>query len=100
MKRSTMSASEAQREKVREEPGCRICWSPNVDPAHAISRAQGGCDEPECVLPLCRRHHDEYDHARTLDVLPYVTTVEQAHAVSHVGIAAAYRRLTNQRGVL
>lgn len=100
MKRSTMSASQAQREKVREESWCRVCLGSNVDPAHAISRAQGGCDDPECVLPLCRKHHDEYDHARTLDVLPYATRAEQAHAVAHVGIAAAYRRLTNSRGVL
>ena len=97
MKRSTMAASPEQRDKVRQEPGCRVCWSPNVDPAHAISRAQGGCDDPDCVLPLCRAHHDAYDHQRTLDVLPHMTRAEQAHAVAHVGIVAAIRRLTNDR---
>lgn len=91
-----MSASKAQREKVRDRT-CRWCGSPNVDPAHVISRAQGGCDHPECVIPLCRHDHRAYDHQRTLDVLPLLTREEQAHAVEHVGIVAAYRRLTNNR---
>jgi hypothetical protein len=97
VKRSGMTASEPQRDKVRTEGLCRNCYQPASDPAHCIPRANGGCNDPLCVIPLCRPCHNEYDQARTLDVLPLMTRAEQAHAVSHVGLAAAYRRTTNQR---
>ena len=38
----------------------------------------------------------DYD-ARRLDVLPHLSLAEQAHAVSLVGLVAAYRRLTSSR---
>jgi hypothetical protein len=97
MKRSGMTASPVQRDKVHDEGSCRECYRTNVDPAHVTPKANGGCDHPDCVIPLCRQHHREYDHERTLDVLPLLTKAEQAHAVAHVGLATAYQRLTNQR---
>ena len=99
MKRSGMTASPAQREKAQDEGYCRHCYRTTVDPAHVTPKANGGCDDPLCVIPLCRQHHREYDHERTLDVLPLLTRAEQAHAVGHVGIAVAYQRLTNERFV-
>lgn len=98
MKRSGMTASPAQREKVRDEGSCRYCYhSVTLDPAHVIPRANGGCDHPDCVIPLCRMHHRQYDQGRSLDVLPVLTWEEQAHAVRHVGMAVAYQRTTNER---
>lgn len=54
---------------------------------------------PDDVVPLCTGCHDKYD-GRTnerLDLLPHLTYVEQARAVSHVGFVAAARRLTCSR---
>lgn len=97
MKRTGMTASKAQREKVRDEGRCRICLVPSsLDPAHVTPTANGGCHDPLCVIPLCRADHRLYD-GRALDVLPVLTREEQAHAVNHVGIVTAYQRTTNSR---
>lgn len=43
---------------------------------------------PLDVVPLCKRAHDEYDGRRPgprLDLLPYLTTAEQARAVEVLG---------------
>lgn len=97
MKRSPVGRATAQqRSKVQAEPGCRFCRRTPVDPAHVVSRARGGCDEPECVIALCREHHRQYDEG-WLDVLPLLSKAEQAHAVGHVGIVAAYHHTTHQR---
>jgi len=96
MRSRGFSASPAQRVKVRDSV-CRICGASEVDPAHVIARARGGCEDALCVIPLCRRHHRAYDHERTLDVLPALTRDEQAHAVSHAGLVSALERTTNER---
>jgi hypothetical protein len=36
-----------------------------------VPRSLGGCDEPDCVVPLCRVHHRRYDRGQ-LDLLPYL----------------------------
>lgn len=95
-RRPISPATREQREKVNGERGCRICARGPVDPAHVVSRAQGGCDSPECVIPLCRAHHRQFDEG-DLDVLPVLWKDEQAHAVAHVGIVTAYRCATNDR---
>lgn len=97
MRRSRLGkTSQAQRDKAAMD-ACRVCrYLGGSDPAHVISRAQGGCDDPLCVVPLCRHHHREYDTG-TLDLLPYLFRNEQAHAVGHVGIVSAYQRTTNAR---
>jgi hypothetical protein len=63
-----------------------------------VSRALGGCDFFDCVIPLCRDAHRAFD-AHRLDILPLLTHEEQAHAVSHLGIVAAYHRLTGRREI-
>lgn len=61
----------------------------------------GGCDSPDCVVPLCRFHHDRYDRDG-FDLLPALEKRyrrELAHAVEHVGLLAALKRITNSRWV-
>ena len=59
----------------------------------------GGCDHPDCIVPLCWRHHRAYDTGR-LDLLRHLEPrwrTEIAHAVTHLGLISAYRRLTGGR---
>ena len=98
-KRHALAASDAQRTKVAGQP-CLVCARrTRVDPAHLIPRSLGGCDEPECVVPLCRAHHRAYDRG-ALDLLPYLEPgrrVELAHAVCHLGLIGALRRISGRR---
>jgi len=96
----SLAASQAQREKVAGR-ACIVCGATTaIDPAHVIPRSLGGCDHPDCVVALCRLHHRAYDRGR-LDLVPYLEPGfrrEAAHAVIHVGLAGALRRIANQRG--
>jgi hypothetical protein len=59
----------------------------------------GGCDHPDCVVPLQRGLHRLYDIG-DLDLLPALEVhyrAELAHAVGHVGLIAALERITNVR---
>ena len=70
-----------------------------MDPAHLVPRSLGGCDEPDCVLALCRRCHRAYDRSE-LDRLPHLepgNRAELAHALDHVGLVAVLRRVTGTR---
>ena len=89
-------ASGPQKDKAQEE-GCRITGEhgPHVHPAHVIPRGMGGCDHPDCIVPLRADYHRLYDRGK-LDVLPHLTLDEQAHAASHVGLQAALKRTTNE----
>lgn len=87
--------SPAQRRKA-DEGSCRVCLQAPCDPAHIIDKSLGGCGHEDCVMPLCRAHHRDYDEGR-LDVLPYLTLPEQAHAAGHIGLARAIWRTTNER---
>jgi hypothetical protein len=95
----SLSAAPAQRAKVAGRP-CVVCGSvARIDPAHLIPRSLGGCDAPMCVVPLCRSHHRAYD-AGELDLLPYLEPLwrpELAHAVLHLGLIGAVRRVTGSR---
>jgi hypothetical protein len=95
----SLAASDAQRGKVASE-GCIVCGAATrIDPAHVIPRSLGGCDDPDCVVALCRLHHRAYDRGR-LDLMPYLEPRhrrEAAHAVAHVGLAGALRRISGQR---
>jgi hypothetical protein len=94
-----MAASDEQREKIVGR-GCIVCQqTKGITPAHLTPRAQGGCDDPDCVVPLCWLHHRAYDTGR-LELLPYLEPrwrTEVAHAVGHLGLIGAYRRLTGWR---
>ncbi len=98
---SSMAATHAQRAAVAGRR-CIICGTDRrIDPAHLIPRSLGGCGDPLCVVPLCRAHHRAYDRGE-LDLLPYLEPAwraQLAHAVGHVGLIAALRRITGSRSV-
>jgi len=91
-------ASDQQRGKVLAE-GCRLSGHefPRevIDPAHITPRGMGGCDDSDCVIGLARDLHRRYDEG-DLDILPWLTLDEQAHAVKHVGILSALKRTTGE----
>jgi hypothetical protein len=94
-RRAVSPASREQRTKTRE--GCRVhglaCGA--ADPAHVVDRSIGGCDDELCVIPLCRMAHDAYDRHK-LDLLPMLSYAEQAHAVAHLGLLRALKRITGR----
>lgn len=100
--------SKEQREKVKGAQclGCGDCdvfGGARIDPAHLCARAHGGCDDPLCVVPLCRRCHREFDDG-DLDLLPDLVQVyvpELAHALEHYNgdLIALLQRLTGTRWV-
>jgi hypothetical protein len=98
-RRALAPASAAQREAVRGA-ACIVCGTrAAVDPAHLVPRTMGGCDHPLCVVALCRSHHRAYDQGR-LDLVPYLEPRYRAqvtHAVVHVGLIGALRRLSGRR---
>jgi hypothetical protein len=60
---------------------------------HVIPRSPGGCEDPTCVVPLCRSCHRAYDTG-WLDLLPHLEPswrTQLAHAVGHVGLIGALR---------
>jgi hypothetical protein len=104
-------ASSEQRAKIAVHPFCVGCGREQteylaIDPAHLCDRSLGGCDDPDCVVGLCRDFvgngcHREYDEHR-LDLVPRLEPgwrKEAAHAVLHLGLAGAYMRLSNDRNV-
>jgi hypothetical protein len=93
--RAPFAASEAQRAKMLGA-ACVVCQqTKGITPAHLAARSLGGCDHPDCVVPLCWMHHRAYDTGR-LELLPHLEPrwrAEIAHAVLHLGLIGAYRRL-------
>ena len=87
--------------KVEQEGRCRVgsgCVG-RLDPAHVIPRSQvraGPGENGRNIAPLCRKHHELYDTGR-LDLLPYLSEVEQAYAVLLVGYERAGRYMRGQR---
>jgi hypothetical protein len=54
------------------------------------------------VVPLCRFHHRAYDR-RELDLLPFLEPAwraQVAHAVGHIGLIGALRRIGATRSTL
>ena len=94
-----MAATDAQRAAVAGRT-CIVCGSDRrIDPAHLISRSLGGCGDALCVVPACRRCHRAYDGGE-LDLLPYLEPAwraQLAHAVGHVGLIGALRRISGAR---
>ena len=78
------AASAAQRAKIIGG-WCIVCQQTcGLTPAHLAARARGGCDHPDCVVPLCWMHHRAFDTGQ-LDLLPYLEPrwrAEIAHAVA------------------
>jgi hypothetical protein len=80
------AASPAQRRKIAGHV-CAVCHREPCDPAHLAPRALGrGCDHPDCVIGLCRAHHEQFDRG-DLDLLPYLSgagfEAELAHMQGH-----------------
>jgi hypothetical protein len=97
--RRPMAASDAQRAKI-VGGACVVCQqTKGLTPAHLAPRALSGCDEPDCVVPMCWMHHGAYDTGR-LELLPYLEPRWRAavtHAVLHLGLIGAVRRLAPKR---
>jgi hypothetical protein len=95
----SMAATERQRAAVAGRR-CIVCGiDRRIDPAHLIPRSLGGCGDALCVVPCCRSHHRAYDRGE-LDLLPYLEPAwraQLAHAVGHVGLMGALRRITGSR---
>jgi hypothetical protein len=91
-------ASRAQRAKVAGRV-CLVCGERPVDPAHLVPRSLGGCDESDCVVPLCRLHYRRYDHGQ-VDLLPYLEPRLRAElqlGLGHLGLLGLLRRVTGCR---
>lgn len=109
-RRPISPASTAQREKVKRTSCFVTGRTEEVDPAHVISRAHGGCDDESCVLPLWRPIHDALDGRRQdgklFDLLPWITEHKPydviQHAITHTGcdLIALVERLSGCRVVL
>lgn len=89
------AASDAQRKKIEGLvcAGCGAEGNPSVpiDPAHLWPRGKGGCDHPDCVIPLCRTCHRLFDEGK-LELLERLAgteawAVEQAHPILAHGVS-------------
>jgi hypothetical protein len=97
-RRAASPASEAQRAKVAGR-SCLVCGRRPVDPAHLVPRSLGGCDDPDCCVPLCRAHHRRYDRGE-LDLLAQLEPryrAELAHALAHLSLLSLLRLVTGTR---
>jgi 5-methylcytosine-specific restriction endonuclease McrA len=97
-RRAISEASAPQRAKVAGAR-CLVCGRVPCDPAHLVPRSLGGCDEPDCVVPLCRSCHREFDEHR-LCLLPYLEPRyrgELAHGLLHLGVVMLVERVTSER---
>ena len=100
LKRTSVApASAVQRAKVAGLR-CLVCGAiTRIDPTHLVPRSLGGCDEADCVVPLCRAHHRAYDQGG-LDLVAHLEPGwrrKAAHAVGHLGLIGALRRLGRRR---
>jgi hypothetical protein len=97
-RRAISEASAKQREKVAGAR-CLVCGRVPCDPAHLVPRSLGGCDDADCVVPLCRPCHRDFDEHR-LCLLPYLEPryrPELAHALLHLRLVALVERVTGER---
>jgi hypothetical protein len=92
----SLAATDAQRAAVAGRR-CIACRAEHrIDPAHLIPRSLGGCGHALCVVPLCRSCHRAYDGGE-LDLVPHLEPAwraQLAHAVGHVGLIGALRRIS------
>jgi hypothetical protein len=98
----SLAATDRQRAAVAGRP-CIVCAATlRIDPAHLIPWSLGGCGDPLCVVPACRQCHRAYDSGE-LDLLPYLEPAwraQLAHAVGHVGLIGALRRISSDAAPL
>ena len=105
-------ASLRQRQKIIAEPRCIACGVRAgeyiaVDPAHLAPRSRGGCDDPLCVVGLCRTPsgqgcHRLFDDGK-LDLLAIIADrwpaerAEVQHMLEHLLPVEVLQRLANDR---
>lgn len=112
-KPSFTPASPDQRAKVAELGYCLGCGVEAseyvlIDPAHVVPRSKGGCNHPDCVIPLCRLAvggggcHRRYDDGE-LDLMAVIAgrwpaeIREVQHALEHLNPVAVIQQLANDR---
>lgn len=83
--RGISPASSAQRAKIKAMGACVVLGSTEgVDGAHVWPRGLGGCDSPDCVIPLHRELHNLLDR-QEIDILGILIAhglfVEIAHPI-------------------
>lgn len=94
-------ASPKQRAKIAEEVSI-VSGREGCDPAHLWARGAGGCDHPDCVVPLTREEHRAYDDGK-LDILPFLIRdgriPELQHALEHANgsLTRLLHRVTGER---
>lgn len=100
--RAISPAAPAQRAAIKDR-ACVVCrnHAGHCHPAHLIDRSlcTEGADDPRAVVPLCPRHHRDFDE-HGLDLLPFLEPhfrTELAFAVARVGLLTTLRRVTNDR---
>jgi hypothetical protein len=91
-------ASSDQRRKVLDAV-CVYCGNPGCDPAHLTARTHGGCDHPDCVVPLCRNCHRAFDNG-AIDLEPIIALpefrVERSHMADHMSFRQCIKRLNGR----
>jgi hypothetical protein len=56
---------------------CIVCGSPNPDMHHVTTKGAGGDDSPSNLMPLCRRHHQEYHYIGPVRMFCKYPSVQQ-----------------------
>lgn len=104
-RRSRMGASKSQVAKRKRVGACIVTGdTEGIDAAHLVDRSLGGCDSPECVVPLRRDVHEAYDR-HEFDLLPFLIAqgcvAELQHALGHMdgNVLGLLERLTGDRYV-
>ena len=101
MSRGISPASDEQRQKVRDR-GCVNCGQTTIrcDPAHLTPRSLGGCDDQDCVIPLCRSCHREFDEGM-IDLEPVLAlrqfAAERSHMAGHLTFRQCIHVLSGER---
>lgn len=91
----------AARAKVEAEGVCRACGTGGrLEAAHIIPRSINPTEanmDALGICPLCPNCHRDYD-SHQLDLLPYLTVLEQSNAVIMAsGIASADRIISGRK---
>lgn len=90
-RRGVSPASDEQRRKVRDRCCVNCGGIAPCDPAHLCPRSLGGCDDADCVIPLCRSCHREFDEGM-IDLEPVLALRQFAAERAHMALHLSYRQ--------
>lgn len=83
----------AMKRVLLADPHCRLCRTNHeLDVHHIVPRRVTQCDEPENLVVLCRRCHQDV-HDKRCDLMPALKPYEQAKAVLLTGSIESARTL-------